>query len=147
MGVRILIVEDDKELCRLLQLELEEVGYEVVAARDGLSALDLFKKTRPDLIVLDVALPFLNGMEVCRRIRQQSDAPILMMTAHAVNEEDIAQGLNLGADEYMFKPVGNIEFQARIKALLRRATPIRQYQAPTTYKDGYLSIDLNTRRI
>src|SRR5258706_14556114 len=77
-------------------------------------------ETRPNLVVLDVALPQMDGLTVCQRIRELSNVPILMMTAHAVSEEEIAKGLNLGADEYMLKPIRNIEFHARVKPLLRR---------------------------
>lgn len=148
MGIRVLIVEDDEELSRILQLELEMNGYEVLTEANGGKGLNAYRAFNPELVVLDVALPEMNGLEICQRIRQESDVPILMMTAHAVSEEEIAEGLNTGADEYMIKPLGSIEFHARVKALLRRAT---MAQANTrhnlTYTDNYLQIDLNSRRI
>ena len=88
----------------------------------------------------------MNGMEVCARIRAQSSVPILIMTAHAVSEQEIAEGLDIGADEYMLKPLGSIEFVARVRALLRRAQPLKP-QRTTTYEDGYLSVDLSKRRV
>lgn len=147
MGARVLIVEDNEQLNELLKMELEMNGYEVVTALDGETGLRKFRQTQPSLVVLDVSLPGMNGLEVCRRIRELSDVPILMMTAHAVSEQEIATGLDTGADEYMLKPLGNIEFNARIKALLRRANAFPRSDQPTIYEDGYLSVDLNTRRI
>ena len=150
MPIRVLIIEDDKELSRLLQLDLKRAGYEAVIASNGLEGLRLFHDLRPDLVVLDVALPLMDGMTVCERIRALSDVPILMMTAHAVTEEDIAHGLNIGADEYMLKPLRNLEFHARVKALLRRARlneDERSEEQPTCYQDEYLSVDLKARRV
>jgi len=150
MTIRVLIIEDDKELSRLLQLDLKRAGYESVIASNGLEGLRLFNDLRPDLVVLDVALPLMDGMIVCERIRAMSDVPILMMTAHAVSEEEIAAGLNVGADEYMLKPLRNLEFHARVKALLRRARlndPEDTGAQPTCYQDDYLSVDLKARRV
>jgi two-component system KDP operon response regulator KdpE len=149
MPTRILIIEDDKEMSRLLQLDLQRNGYEAVTAGNGLEGLRIFHDARPDLVVLDVALPLMDGMTVCQRIRELSDVPILMMTAHAVSEEEIAEGLNTGADEFMLKPLRNIEFHARVRALLRRARPVE----PDTkaqfdgYKDDYLQADLRARKV
>ncbi|MDQ7035271.1 MAG: response regulator [Anaerolineae bacterium] len=121
MTQTILIIEDDEELSRLLQIDLKRHNFNVMVARNGLDGLKTFQETLPDLVVLDVALPLMDGFTVCERIREISHVPILMMTAHAVTEQDIAEGLNRGADEYMIKPLGKIEFHARIKVLLRRA--------------------------
>jgi DNA-binding response OmpR family regulator len=144
----ILIVEDDKELSRMLQLDLKAQGYEVSAARDGIDGLRLFHSVHPDLVVLDIALPLMDGRAICQRIREISDVPIMMMTAHAVSEEEMVQGLNLGADEFMIKPLRPAEFQARVRALLRRS---RAYDAsvssPMRYQDDYLSVDLLQRRV
>jgi two-component system KDP operon response regulator KdpE len=148
---RVLIIEDDKELSRLLQLDLKREGYDVVTAANGLEGLRLFHDLRPDLVVLDVALPLMDGLTVCERIRALSDVPILMMTAHAITEEDIAEGLNIGADEYMLKPLRHLEFHARVKALLRRAKFAEvegdQEQKPSAYQDEYLSVDIKARRV
>ncbi|MBC7810283.1 MAG: response regulator transcription factor [Burkholderiales bacterium] len=150
MLARVLIIEDDKELSRLLQIDLRRNGYEAITASNGLEGLRLFQDSHPDLVVLDVALPLMNGMQVCQRIREVSDVPILMMTAHAVSEEEIAEGLNIGADEFMLKPLRNIEFHARVRALLRRAKTAENYPQttqPTVYEDDYLVVDLGGRRV
>jgi two-component system KDP operon response regulator KdpE len=142
----ILIVEDNHDLAQSLQKELTQVGYRVEVARDGIDGLRLFNSLRPDLVVLDVALPMMDGRMVCQRIREISDVPVLMMTAHAVTEQDIVQGLNIGADEFLIKPLRPLEFQARIRALLRRARPadggLTQH-----YDDGYLRVDLPLRKV
>lgn len=147
MSACVLIIEDDSELRQFMQIDLEQHGYRVFTAADGISGLNLFETERPDLVVLDVALPGIDGLEVCRRIRIHSTVPILMMTAHAVTEQDIARGLDMGADEYMRKPMGNIEFHARVKALLRRSTMHSGGSEVSVYEDEYLFVDLNTRRV
>jgi two-component system, OmpR family, KDP operon response regulator KdpE len=148
MNPRVLIIEDDEELSRLLQLDLQRHNFEVAVSHNGLEGLRLFQDQRHDLVVLDVSLPMMDGLTVCERIREVSNVPILMMTAHAVGEQDIAEGLNRGADEYMLKPLGKIEFHARIKALLRRArTAEDPIEAITRFEDGYLSVDLKSRRV
>ncbi|MCA9883273.1 MAG: response regulator transcription factor [Anaerolineaceae bacterium] len=144
----VLIIEDDRELSRLLQLDLQRHNFNVAVTNNGLDGLRMFQNDRHDLVVLDVALPMMDGLTVCERIREISNAPILMMTAHAVSEHDIAEGLNRGADEYMLKPLGKIEFHARIKALLRRARLSEEpTETITRFADDYLSVDLNTRRV
>lgn len=148
MGARVLIIEDDKELARLLQLDLRQQGYEVAITHDGLEGLRTFHSLKPNLVVLDIALPMMDGRTVCQRIRELSDVPVLMMTAHAVTEEDIVQGLNIGADEFMIKPLRNQEFQARVKALLRRARlSDPDKNLPTGYHDNYLVVDIPLRRV
>jgi DNA-binding response OmpR family regulator len=149
MATCILIVEDDKEMSRLLQLDLQRNGYEAATAGNGLEGLRLFHDLKPDLVVLDVDLPLMDGMTVCQRIRELSDIPILMMTAHAVTEEEIAEGLNLGADEFMLKPLRNIEFHARVRALLRRAKPVEPDEKShfSGYNDTYLTVDLGKRHV
>jgi DNA-binding response OmpR family regulator len=148
MGTKILIVEDDVEMNRLLQLDLKRHGFEVFTATNGLDGLRLFHETHPNLVVLDVALPGMGGMIVCQRIRELSNVPILMITAHAVTEEEMVEGLNLGADEYMIKPLRNMEFHARINALLRRAQ-FNEGDAPQNirYADEYLLVDVDARHV
>lgn len=144
--VRILVVDDDPALTRLLQLELRD--YEVITARDGLDGLRIFDAQRPDLVVLDIGLPLLDGRTVCQRIREISSVPILMMTANPVTEQDIAHALNLGADEFMRKPLPMVEFQARLMALLRRTRLAEGGNLlPQTYADGYLSVDVALRSV
>ncbi len=148
MPTRILVIEDDKEMARLLQLDLQRNGYESFLATTGLDGLRLFHNIRPDMVVLDIDLPLMNGMTVCQRIRDLSDIPILMMTGHEVSEEEIAQGLNIGADEFMLKPLRNVEFHARLKALLRRSRVWDDdANEPNTYVDTYLSVDLPARKV
>ncbi|GAB4317832.1 MAG: response regulator transcription factor [Phototrophicales bacterium] len=145
MCAKILIVEDDLQMARILQINLEDTGHEVTLAADGATGLSQFDAIAPDLVMLDVELPKLDGMAVCAHIREKSNVPILMMSAHAITEEEIAQGLNIGADEYMVKPLGDIELEARINALLRRAK--MENRQPMKYEDNYLSVDIASRRV
>lgn len=148
MSQRVLIIEDDKELSRLLQIDLKRHDFDVEVSHDGADGLKSFQEKMHDLVVMDVALPLMDGMTVCERIREISNVPILMMTAHAISEHDIAEGLNKGADEYMIKPLGKIEFHARIKALLRRSRVTEDpSQTVTSFDDGNLIVDLKTRRV
>lgn len=148
MVTKILIIEDDNELNRLLEIDLRRRGYDVYICNNGLDGLRKFHDVRPHLIVLDVALPGMDGLTVCQRIRELSNVPILIITAHAVTEEELAEGLNLGADEYMIKPLRHLEFHARLNALLRRA---RFAEAPDDdavgYADDYLVVDVKGRRV
>ncbi|MGJ3237603.1 MAG: response regulator transcription factor [Anaerolineae bacterium] len=147
MNQRVLIIEDDEELARLLQIDLKRHNFEVITSNNGMEGLRIFQETMPDLVVLDVALPLMDGLTVCERIREISNVPILIMTAHAVTEQNIAEGLNKGADEYMIKPLGKIEFHARIKALLRRARLSEEAPSITEYHDDYLQVDLKARHV
>jgi DNA-binding response OmpR family regulator len=121
MPQTVLVVEDDAKITNLLRLYLEREGFDVVAAYDGPAALDVSERTRPSLVILDLMLPRLDGVEVCRRLRERSDVPILMLTAR-VDEVDKLLGLSLGADDYVTKPFSPREVVARVKAILRRAT-------------------------
>ena len=148
MGTKVLVVEDDIEMNRLLELDLKRHGFDVATATNGLDGLRLFHDVRPNLVVLDVALPGMDGMTVCQRIRELSSVPIMIMTAHAVSEEEMAEGLNLGADEYLIKPLRNLEFHARINALLRRAQINEDQDAPALrYSDDFLFVDVDARRV
>jgi DNA-binding response OmpR family regulator len=115
----ILIVEDERNLCDLIRDNLQEQGYHVLQAFDGPSALAMAKGAAPDLVILDIMLPGIDGLEVCRRLRQDSIVPILMLTARA-EEIDRVLGLELGADDYLTKPFSMRELKARARALLRR---------------------------
>lgn len=118
----ILIIEDEKSISQLVQLYLEQANFRVVAAADGPSGLGLHTREQPALVVLDLMLPGLDGWEVCRRIRQQGNTPVLMLTARQT-EEDRIQGLDLGADDYVTKPFSPRELVSRIRAILRRSAP------------------------
>lgn len=141
MTAKILIIEDDEAIASFLQRGLTYEGYQVEIARDGQSGLILTKKESPDLIVLDWMLPGLDGLEVCRRIRQGGGAPILMLTAKD-SVTDRVQGLDAGADDYMIKPFNLDEFMARVRALLRRT----QISIPDVYEFDDLTLDTGTRQ-
>ena len=117
---RILIVEDEAALAETLAYNLREEGHEVVLASDGLQGLDLARAQHPDLVILDLMLPKMDGLEVCRLIRRDSDVPIIMLTAKS-REVDKVVGLEVGADDYVTKPFSMVEMLARVKAALRRA--------------------------
>lgn len=117
---KILVVDDDNNICELLRLYLEKEGYRVLIANDGASAVKLFQDNQPDLMLLDIMLPVLDGWQVCREIRKFSDKPIIMLTAKGETFDKIL-GLELGADDYVTKPFDAKEILARIKAVLRRS--------------------------
>jgi len=119
---RVLVVEDDAEIADVLRRSLRQEGYEVKTSADGIDALDVASGFVPDLVVLDLGLPRLDGIEVCKRLRAEGDVPILMLTARA-EIEDRVDGLDSGADDYLAKPFERQELLARIRALLRRRPP------------------------
>lgn len=116
---KILVVDDDSNICELIRLYLEKEGYTVKIVNDGVSAVNAFKQENPDLMLLDIMLPKLDGWQVCREIRKFSDKPIIMLTAKGETFDKVL-GLELGADDYMTKPFDTKEMVARIKAVLRR---------------------------
>lgn len=125
MTLKILIVEDEPALQETLNYNLSRQGYSVDVAGDGKTALDIARRMHPDLIVLDIMLPIMDGFEVCRILRQEMNVPILMLTAKD-EEIDRVIGLEMGADDYLTKPFSMREFLARVKALLRRVRMIRE---------------------
>lgn len=138
---RVLIVDDEPEITQILQQCLNSQGYEVMVAANGLEGLRLFFNHRPDLVVLDIIMPKMDGMELCRRIRDVSSVPVLFLSARGA-EIDIVKGLGLGGDDYIAKPVSLREFVARVQAVLRRSR-IAQPEAPSTeYRDRALTVDL-----
>ena len=118
--MKILIIEDEANIVQLIRLYLEQAGFTVVSASDGVSGLELHAREHPDLVILDLMLPTLDGMEVCRRIRAWASTPILMLTARS-GEDDRIAGLELGADDYLVKPFSPREVVSRVKAILRRS--------------------------
>lgn len=125
MGNKVLVVEDEPSLVETLEYNLVRQGYTVSTATDGLQAIDVARQEEPDLIVLDVMLPGLDGFEVCRILRQETNVPILMLTARS-DEVDRIVGLEMGADDYLAKPFSMRELMARIKANLRRVRMVRE---------------------
>ncbi len=121
-NAKILIVDDDINICELLRLYVEKEGFSAIVANDGASAVEMFKTNSPDLILLDIMLPKLDGWQVCREIRKSSSVPIIMLTAKG-EVFDKVLGLELGADDYVTKPFETKEVIARIKAVLRRIKP------------------------
>ncbi len=117
--MKILIIEDEANIVQLIRLYLEQANFTVISASDGVSGLELHAREHPDLVILDLMLPALDGMEVCRRIRAWAATPILMLTART-GEEDRIAGLELGADDYLIKPFSPREVVSRVKAILRR---------------------------
>lgn len=119
MAQKILIIEDEDGIIHLLNLYLKNAGYDIVVAKDGADGLALHARAQPDLVILDIMLPALDGFEVCKRIRAWSKTPILMLTARG-DEDDRIQGLELGADDYLVKPFSPRELVSRVRAILRR---------------------------
>src|SRR5437763_9729057 len=122
--MKILVVDDDRELVDLLMYCLRGFGYEVVRAHDGERALAAWREQRPDLVILDVQMPKLDGFEVCRRMRSETNSMVLILTAHD-REDDEVRGLEMGADDYLRKPFSPRQLLARIKAILRRSSNTR----------------------
>ncbi len=143
----ILLVDDEESIQTLLAFPLQRDGYSVVQARDGEEALRLFGQQPVDLVVLDLMLPRIDGLEVCRRLRAQSTVPIIMLTARD-DELDTVLGLELGADDYITKPFSIREFRSRVKALLRRASqPPATSQQEEVIDDGEVRIDMPRRTV
>jgi len=136
----LLIVEDDARLVEALKLYLRKAGYEVLAAANGLEGLQQMYAHRPDLIVLDVMMPRMDGWEACRRIREVSNVPIIMLTARGQEAEKV-RGLKLGADDYLAKPFGLKELEARVEAVLRRTRLPPPTEGAILYADEELVID------
>jgi DNA-binding response OmpR family regulator len=142
--MRILIADDDADLVEGLRWYLEAEGYEVVAARDGESAVEIFREEKPDLVILDIMMPRMDGMEVCEMISRESDAMIMMLSARD-GEIDKVRALKIGADDYVTKPFHILELVARIQALLRRQG--RGQAAPADYRWRNLDLSVGERRL
>jgi len=139
MSRKILVVDDDRKTVDLLRLYLEKDGYQVLVAYDGRQALDLTRQRRPDLVVLDLMLPTVEGLDVCRILRAESHTPIIMLTARST-EDDKLLGLDLGADDYITKPFSPREVVARVRVVLRRAGAERD-QPPAALRFRDLLVD------
>jgi two-component system response regulator MprA len=142
-GLRILVVDDDPMVATTIERVLLPEGYQVDIALGGLAALSRVKERRPDLVVLDVMMPGVDGLEVCRRLRGEDNLPILLLTARS-GTADRVRGLDTGADDYLVKPFAYAELLARVRALLRRATPAGRAEI---LRFADLTMDLGTREV
>ncbi len=146
MSAKILVIDDDTILSELVSYILKAEGYAVIAASDGMDGVHKYAHEKPDLVLLDVTMPKMDGFEVCQRIRQIGDTPIIMLTGQG-NEEHMVRGLDLGADDYVIKPFQLKPLMARVRANLRRAGAPPQLPDKVTYRDDYLVVDLENRRV
>jgi len=144
MGRKILVVDDDVKTVELVKMYLKRDGYDVITAYDGKEALRLARETHPDLIVLDLMLPGIDGLAVCRTLRAESDVPIIMLTARTT-EDDRLSGLNLGADDYVTKPFSPKELAARVRAVLRRLREEALLRVPVEIQQGTLKVNFLTK--
>ncbi len=145
----ILVVEDEPDIRKLLQYNLAQERYKVLEAEDGEQALKLLQRSRPSLVILDLMLPGMSGLELCKLLRDRQETaqlPILMLTAKA-GEADKVVGLEMGADDYLAKPFSPREMVARVRAILRRAEAASANDGPTTYEKGPLRIDFGTYEV
>jgi two-component system OmpR family response regulator len=145
MAEKIFIVEDDINLLEAVEYNLRKEGYGVITASDGEQALEVARKEKPDLIILDIMLPKMNGFEVCRILRKEMTVPILMLTAKA-DETDKIVGLEIGADDYMTKPFSMRELMARVRAMLRRSKMVETPTGQALIKIGNLEVDTARHR-
>ena len=137
---KLLIIDDDDKLVEAIELYMSRAGYDIVTAADGLQGMQQMYSQRPDLIILDVMMPRMDGWETCRRIREISDVPIIMLTARG-QESDRVMGLKLGADDYVAKPFSLKELEARVEAVLRRTRLLSPDEGRILYADDELVID------
>ena len=149
MGNKVLAIDDDTAFLRLVEQVLTQQGYEVLKASSGQEGLRILFTHKPDLVLLDVVMARMDGWQTCQRIRDVSDIPIIMLTGKQKAEDDIVRGLDYGADEYLFKPVGNRELVARIRAVLRRLELPASGEArrEVNYADDFLTVDVAERRV
>ncbi len=143
---RILVADDDPSITTLIQKTLEDPRYEIVAAKDGMEAIQAFEASTFDVVILDVMMPYVDGFQACKHIRERSDIPIIILTARG-GTEDVVHGFELGADDYITKPFKTIELIARVEAILRRVEGYQQRRAPPIVKVGDLEIDGPRHRV
>lgn len=147
MATKLLIVEDEKKIARFLELELKHEGYEIITAHDGRTGLEMAENEAPDLILLDLMLPVMSGIEVCRRIRQSKNrVPIIMLTAKD-DVTDKVMGLDMGADDYMTKPFAIEELLARIRVAVKRKTNSVKEEEKKVLDFGELTVDDRKRQV
>ncbi len=143
---KILAVDDEQRMVRFIQLNLEQDGFEVVTAYNGKEALEQVRTQLPDLILLDIMMPDINGFEVLKKIREVNNVPVIMLTAKG-EEDDRIQGLELGADDYITKPFSPRELVSRIRAVLRRTKSFKEDQVDQIEVDDRLTIDFSRREV
>jgi two-component system KDP operon response regulator KdpE len=143
---RILVVDDEERMVRFIRLNLEHDGFQAVEAFNGQQAMDRLRETLPDLVLLDVMLPDIDGFEVLRLIRESNDVPVIMLTAKG-EEDDRVQGLELGADDYVTKPFSPRELVSRVRAVLRRIDSARSQSSGAIEVDERLKIDFDRREV
>lgn len=147
MSYKLLLIDDSEDMQKLIRMFLERDGYQVMPAANGTEGLRQLARYQPDLVLLDIMMPIVDGWETCRRIREVSQVPIIMLTAKT-HETDIVRGLEMGADDYVTKPFEPSELKARIQALLRRTRNMpRQRPSPQVLEDDWLHIDLSARTV
>lgn len=148
MEKKILVIDDNPTLVRGVSAVLSRAGFEVLGANSGQEGLRLLFNQKPNLVLLDVIMPKLDGWQTCSRIRDISDVPVIMLTGMETDEQDVVRGLDCGADDYIIKPVGNKELVARVRAILRRAeSPSALDTKSITYNDDFLTVDIAERKI
>jgi two-component system KDP operon response regulator KdpE len=145
-GKKILVIDDEPLMCKLVRSIFVQEGADVTTALDGDEGLKKFAETNPDLVLLDIMLPGIDGWEVCRNIRKQSDVPIVMLSA-LNRQEDIVRGLDSGADDYVTKPFSHDVLIARAESAIRRTELQSEMQSKAVYDDGYLHVDLNRKSV
>jgi len=149
MAKMVLVVDDEPAQLRLVDQVLTGSGYEVVKAGSGQEAIRVIYEKKPDIVLLDVMMPEIDGWQTCRLIREVSDIPVIMLTGKRNSEDDIVHGLECGADEYLVKPVGNRELLARVRAALRRAEKpsYMNRNKKIIFANDYLTVDVAERRV
>ena len=145
-GMRVLVVDDESRMINFIRMNLELEGFQVIEAGNGLEALDMLRRHIPDLIILDVMMPQLDGFETLRMLREFSNVPVIMLTAKG-EEEDKVRGLELGADDYITKPFGAREMVSRAKAVLRRINSVAEPSEAILQVDPRLAVDFNKREV
>ena len=144
--LRILVVDDDLAVLKFVRANLQAAGYEVLTGLDGAEALQVIEKELPDLIILDIMMPTIDGFEVCRQIREWSQVPIVMLSARG-DEEDKVKCLDLGADDYLTKPFGVQELMARVRAVFRRTEGASAISPEPTFTSGDLEVNFAQRKV
>lgn len=149
MKNKVLVVDDDASFTELVNIVLTREGFEVLTASNGREALRTLFEAKPDLVLLDVIMPQMDGWQTCKYIREASDVPIIILSGHSRSEDDIIRGLDHGADEYILKPISNRELAARVKAMLRRAElpSVKEQEQAGIYIDDHLVVNIEERKV